>query len=60
MRYEANLTETDRVVATGVWGVMSHTFTKRFRNLAAFRKWAESDKAANYEIQSVERDWSRS
>ena len=56
MRYEADLTKTDRIVMTGVWGVMSHSFTKRFRNLAAFRRWAESDKASNYDIHSIERD----
>jgi hypothetical protein len=56
MRYEANLTDTDRIVVSGVRGLKSRPFTKRFRTLAAFASWCDTEAAADYEVHSVVRD----
>jgi hypothetical protein len=60
MQFEANLSDDTPVVVFGVKGLQSRPFTRRFRKLALFARWAESDQAGDYTVHTVERDWMRS
>lgn len=51
--YDRDLDEKKPVVAKGVKGMSSKSFTKKFRNLSAYEKWADSDAADDFEIRQV-------
>lgn len=53
---ERGLDETKPIVVSGVKGLKSAAFRKKFRNMAAYGKWAETDDAGNYEVQYIEQD----
>jgi hypothetical protein len=50
---EADLDPNKKIVVQGVKGMKSTSFTKKFRNMKAFDKWADSDAAGDFEIQYV-------
>lgn len=51
--YAKDLDEKKPVKVSGVKGMKSTPFTKKFRNLEAYRNWSESDEAGNYEVHQV-------
>jgi hypothetical protein len=59
MQFEANLQDHEPVVVTGVKGMKSAHFRLRFRSLTAFARWAESEKAGDYTVHTVERSYER-
>jgi hypothetical protein len=54
-RYEADLEADETRVVTGVRGMASRPFSRRFRNADAMDRWLESEAAGDYEIHSIER-----
>jgi len=51
--YEDKLDPNKKIVVTGVKGMNSKPFTKKFKNWAAYEKWTESDDFGNYEVHKV-------
>lgn len=51
--YERDLDPNKPIVIKGVKGMNSRSFTKKFRNMKAFDKWADSDAAGDFEIHQV-------
>jgi hypothetical protein len=51
--YAKDLDEKKPVKVSGVKGMKSTPFTKKFRNLEAYRNWSESDESGNYEVHQV-------
>lgn len=50
--YEKDMDETRPIVASGVQGLKSKPFRKKFKNYKAFEKWMDSN-SENYEIHHV-------
>lgn len=50
---QMGMNEKKPVVAVGVKGVDSKAFKKKFKNYAAYEKWADSDAADDFEIRKV-------
>jgi hypothetical protein len=55
MKIEANLQDHEPRIVSGVKGLKSTPFTKRFRNQAAMERWLDSDNAGSYDIYQIER-----
>ena len=53
--YDADLKDNDPVKVSGVKGAKSKEFTKKFKNMAAYAKWSESEDATDYEVTHVEK-----
>jgi len=51
--YDSELDETKPIIITGVKGMKSKSFRRKFRNMAAFDRWADSDAAGDYEIYQI-------
>lgn len=51
--YETDLDPEKPVVVKGVKGMDSKPFTKKFRNQAAYDKWADSEEADDYDVNQV-------
>lgn len=51
--YEKDLDPNKKIVVKGVKGMKSTPFTKKFKNMAAFEKWADSEEASDYEVSQV-------
>lgn len=51
--YEKDLDPNKKIVVKGVKGMKSTPFTKEFKNMAAYEKWADSDEAGDYEVSQV-------
>lgn len=51
--YEKDMDENKPVVIKGVKGMKSTPFTKKFKNMAAYEKWADSEAAENFEVYEV-------
>lgn len=51
--YEKDMDHDKAVVIRGVKGVKSTPFRKKFKNMAAYDKWSDSEEASNYEVHDV-------
>jgi hypothetical protein len=51
--YEKEIDPNKKIVVKGVKGMKSTPFTKKFKNMAAFEKWTDSDDFGNYEVHQV-------
>jgi len=51
--YEKDMDHDKAVVISGVKGVKSTPFRKKFKNMAAYDKWSDSEEASNYEVHEV-------
>lgn len=51
--YEQNLDPNKKIVVKGVRGMKSTPFTKKFKNMAAYEKWINSDASDDYEVYQV-------
>jgi hypothetical protein len=51
--YEKDMKADKPVVVKGVKGAKSTPFTKKFKNQAAYEKWADSEAASDYEVSQV-------
>jgi hypothetical protein len=51
--YEKDMDHDKPVVVSGVKGVKSTPFRKKFKNIAAYDKWSDSEEAGNYEVHDV-------
>lgn len=51
--YEKDMKADKPVVVKGVKGMKSTPFTKKFKNQAAYEKWADSDAAGDFDVQEV-------
>ncbi len=51
--YEKDMDHGKAVVIHGVKGVKSTPFRKKFKNMAAYDKWSDSEEASNYEVHDV-------
>lgn len=54
-KYEKDISDKEPVIVKGVKGMDSKPFTKKFKNMAAYEKWADSEEAGNYEVRTVEK-----
>ncbi len=52
-KQEKNLDPNVKVVVKGVKGTNSKPFTKKFKNKAAYSKWADSTAADDFEVYTV-------
>jgi hypothetical protein len=52
--HDADLDENAPIKVSGVKGVNSKPFTKKFKNMAAYDKWCDTDEADDYEVETVE------
>ena len=59
-KMEAGLKDDMPRVVSGVKGVKSTPFKKKFRNAAAMNKWMDSEECDNCEIHQIEKDQGRS
>jgi hypothetical protein len=50
---QADLDENKPIIATGVKGMKSTSFRKKFRNMAAYDKWTDSDAYDDFDVQYV-------
>ena len=57
--FERDLKDHEPRVVSGVKGMKSKPFSKRFRNQAHQNKWIDSDDYGNHEVHYVERDRDR-
>ena len=51
--YEKDLDDNKPIVVRGVKGAKSKPFRKKFRNMAAYEKWSDTDAASDYEVHDV-------
>jgi hypothetical protein len=51
--YEKDMDHDKPVVVSGVKGMKSTPFRKKFKNMAAYDKWSDSEEAGNYEVHNV-------
>ena len=51
--YEKDMDHDKAVVISGVKGLKSTPFRKKFKNMAAYDKWSDSEEASNYEVHDV-------
>jgi hypothetical protein len=52
---ERDLKDDEPRIVSGVRGMQSKSFSKRFSNQAAMERWMSSPEAGDYEVQRVER-----
>jgi hypothetical protein len=57
---EAGLDNNKPIVVTGVKGMKSTSFRKKFRNMAAYNKWSDTDAAGDYEVHRIMNEGIRS
>ena len=50
---EQGLDDNKPIIITGVKGMKSTSFRKKFRNMAAYDKWSDSEVAGDFEVQYV-------
>ena len=48
-----DLDDNKPILVSGVMGMKSKPFKKKFKNLAAFNKWTDSEEYGNYEVETV-------
>lgn len=58
--YEKDLDDNKPIIVKGVKGMKSTPFTKKFKNMAAYDKWADSDDFGNYEVNQIMNESSNS
>jgi hypothetical protein len=51
--YDQDVDPNKKIKVSGLKGKNSKPFTKKFRNMAAYDKWADSDAADDYQVQEV-------
>jgi hypothetical protein len=51
--YEKDMDHDKPVVVSGVKGMKSTPFRKKFKNMAAYDRWSDSEEAGNYEVHNV-------
>ncbi len=51
--YEKDLDPDKTIIVTGVMGMKSKPFKKKFKNFAAVEKWVDSDDSDDYDIQNI-------
>jgi hypothetical protein len=51
--YEKDMDSDKPVVIHGVKGAKSTPFRKKFKNMAAYDRWSDSEEASNYEVHQV-------
>jgi hypothetical protein len=51
--YEQDMDHDKVVVIRGVKGVKSTPFRKKFKNMAAYDRWSDSEEASDYEVHDV-------
>jgi hypothetical protein len=51
--YEKDMDHGKAVVIHGVKGVKSTPFRKKFKNMAAFERWSDTEEADNYEVHDI-------
>lgn len=51
--YDSDMDNNSPVIVQGVKGMKSKPFRKKFRNMAAFDKWTDSDAAGDFEVHQV-------
>jgi hypothetical protein len=51
--YEKDMDDSKPVIVSGVKGMKSTPFRKKFKNMAAYERWADSEDATNYEVHQV-------
>lgn len=51
--YEKDMDDNKPVIVQGVKGMDSKPFKKKFKNRAAYEKWADSEASGDYEVQQV-------
>lgn len=56
--YEKDIDDNKPIIVKGVKGMKSTPFTKKFKNMAAYDKWADSDDFGNYEIYEIRNEGS--
>lgn len=54
MRYASEIDAKKPVTAFGFKGMKSRPFTKRFRSMAAYEAWADSDASGDYAVHQIE------
>lgn len=54
--YEKDMDDKKPIIVHGVKGMDSKPFTKKFKNQAAYEKWADSEAAGNFEVQQVQNE----
>lgn len=54
-KHEAGISDKDPVKVSGVKGVKSTPFTKKFKNMAAYEKWLDANED-DVEVKQVEKD----
>jgi len=53
-KFAADLDETKPIKVSGTKGTKSTSFTKKFKNMAAYEKWVDSDAYDDYSVSRVE------
>jgi hypothetical protein len=51
--YEKGMDKSKKVLVDTLYGMKSTPKTKKFKDMAAYEKWADSEDAENYTIQRV-------
>lgn len=54
--YEKDMDDSKPVIVRGVKGMKSTPFTKKFKNMAAYEKWTDSDEFGNFEVYSIQNE----
>lgn len=52
-KIEKGLNKNAKIVVKGVKGMNSKKFIKKFKNMAAYEKWSDSDAADDFEVYEV-------
>jgi len=55
-KLENGIDKNKKIIVKGVKGANSKKFVKKFKNMAAYEKWADSDAADDFEIYEVMND----
>ena len=55
-KVQKGLDESKPIIMKGLKGVKSTPGQKKFKNMAAYDKWADSEDAGNWTIQSIENE----
>jgi hypothetical protein len=50
---EAGLDDNKPIIATGVKGMKSTSFRKKFRNMAAYEKWTDSEAFGDFDVERI-------
>ena len=51
--YEKGMDNSKPVIVSGVKGMKSTPFRKKFKNMSAYEKWSDSEAAGDYEVHQV-------